>query len=99
MKDTNGPKKQPKKPAAVVAAEALVSAKTAELAAAKEVVRRLEDEYRQAMIDAHTARTEADTALPQCNMVRVNRHSGTDGDPIRVVILRKPWGGGSSAAN
>lgn len=96
-----------KKPSAVVAAEAVASSKAAELAAAKEAVRRLEGEYGQAQAAVRSAQVEADAPFPQCDMVTVRRYTGTDGDVSRVVIVRKTASGrmlvvrrvGDAAAN
>ena len=82
-----------KKPSAVVAAEAVASSKAAELAAAKEAVRRLEGEYGQAQAAVRNAQVEADATFPQCDMVTVRRYTGTDGDVCRMVIVRKTASG------
>lgn len=82
-----------KRPSAVVAAKAVASSKAAELAAAKEAVRRLEGEYGQAQAAVRSAQVEADAQLPQCDMVAVRRYTGTDGDVSRVVIVRKTASG------
>lgn len=78
-----------KKSAAVVAAEQLAEAKSAELKAAQESVRSLEREYAQAVIAAREAQEHADAALPQCDMVNVRRYDRADRDACRVVIVRK----------
>lgn len=79
---------------AVIAAEKAANIKADELAAARELVRRLEGEHLQALVAAHKAREEADADLPQCRLMRVRWRSGyktEDAGP--VVILRKTPGG------
>lgn len=78
-----------KKPAAVVAAEEALHDKAKELASAQGVVQQLEREHAEAVTAVRKAHEEADSALPQCRLVRVRWRSGKEEDMWRVVILRK----------
>ncbi len=83
-----------KKPKTVIEAEAALSAKAAEVAAARDTLKRLEAEHGAAYAAVRQAQTEADAALPQCRMVRVRRwRSGNEEDAGRVVIVRRTPGG------
>ena len=82
-----------KKPKTVIDAEAVLSMKKAEVAAAKEALQRLEVEYGSAIAAVRQAQTDADATLPQCRMVRVRWHSGNEADSASVVILRRTPGG------
>jgi len=77
-----------KKPKAVVSAEAVVAEKVKELAAAQEVVARLEGERIDALAAVRKAQEEADSALPQCRMVIIQWRSGKEQDAGSVVIVR-----------
>lgn len=82
-----------KKHPEVAAAEALVEEKTKALVAAKEAVQVLERERGDAVLALHAAQKSADSALPQCRLVRVSWRSGKAEDAGLVVILRKTPGG------
>lgn len=82
-----------KKSKIVIEAEANLSAKEAELIAAKEALRRIEVEYGAAYAAVRKAQTEADASLPQCNMVRVRHYSGKEEDCGRFAIVRRTPGG------
>lgn len=82
-----------KKPKTVVDAEAVASAKKAELDAARAAVNRLEKEWFQALAAVKAAQTEADALLPQCRLLRVRWRSEAREDIGRVVILRRTPGG------
>lgn len=82
-----------KKPKSVLAAEALVDAKDAEIVAAQAALKQLEMERREAYLAVRAAQAEADAALPQCRMVRVRWRSGGEEELWRVVIVRKTPGG------
>lgn len=81
------------KPAAVAAAEEAVTAKAAELAAANETVQRLEREYWECVAALRQAQTDADAALPQCDLVSVGWRSDKETPAGRMVILRRTPGG------
>jgi hypothetical protein len=78
-----------KKPKTVIDAENALSAKAAEVVAAKETLKRLEAEHGAAYAAVRQAQTDADAALPQCRMVRVRWRSGDEEDAGRVVIVRR----------
>ena len=78
-----------KKPKAVIEAEAALVAKAAEVAAAKETLKRLEAEHGAAYAAIRKAQTDADMVLPQCDMIRVKWRSGVRENMGRVVILRR----------
>jgi hypothetical protein len=80
------PKKQP---TAVELAEELVRVKTEERDAAKAVVARLEADVGAAYAALRAAQIEADSALPQCDLVSTSRNTGKETGRQRVVILRK----------
>ena len=82
-----------KKPKTVIEAEAALSAKAAEVTAAKETLKRLEAEHSAACAAVRQAQTDADANLPQCGMVRVRRYGGKDEDCGRFVIVRRTPGG------
>lgn len=82
-----------KKPKTVIEAEAALSAKAAEVTAAKETLKRLEAEHAAAYAAVRQAQTDADASLPQCDMVRVRRYGGKEEDCGRFVILRRTPGG------
>lgn len=82
-----------KKPAAVAAAEETLHAKAAELAAAKDAVVRLGQEHCACVQALRAAQTEADSDLPQCDLVSVGFRSDKETPVCRVVILRKTPGG------
>jgi hypothetical protein len=82
-----------KKPKIVIEAEAAVSAKAAEVTAAKETLKRLEAEHAAAYAAVRQAQTEADASLPQCRLVRVRRFGGNEEDCGRCVIVRRTPGG------
>lgn len=82
-----------KKPAAVADAEEAVAAKAAELAATKEAVQRLEREHSECVVALRQTQTDADAALPQCDMVSVRWRSDKEEPAGRMVILRKTPGG------
>lgn len=82
-----------KKPAAVAAAEEAVAAKAAELAATKEAVRRLEREHSDCVAALREAQTNADAALPQCDLVLVVWRGDKETPAGRMVILRRTPGG------
>jgi hypothetical protein len=82
-----------KKPKTVIEAEAALSAKAAEAAAARDTLKRLEAEHGAAYAAVRQAQTEADVALPQCRMVLVRWRSGNEEDVGRVVIVRRTPGG------
>lgn len=82
-----------KKPKTVIDAEAALSAKAAEVTAAKEALKRLEAEHSAAYAAVRHAQTEADAALPQCRLVRVRWRSGNQEDMGCVAILRRTPGG------
>lgn len=81
------------KPPAVVAAEKARVAKEAELAAAREVVKRLEKQFGETYAAVRAAWEADASALPQCRVVRVGWRSGTERDERRAAILRKTPGG------
>lgn len=78
-----------KKPDAVAAAKAITEAKRLELEAARENVKRLENELGESLREERVARENADSAMPQCRMVRTSRSSTQEADVCRVVILRQ----------
>jgi hypothetical protein len=78
-----------KKPKTVIAAEAAASAKKAELEAAKEAVKLLEQEWLQALAAVKAAQTEADAGLPQCRLVQIGWRGSKEETVDRVVILRR----------
>jgi hypothetical protein len=82
-----------KKPKAVIEAETALTAKAAEVAAAKDTLKRLEAEHSAAYVAVRQAQTEADESMPQCRMVRVRWRSGTEefGAPY-VIVRRTPSG-------
>lgn len=82
-----------KKPKAVIEAESALVAKAAEVAAAKEALKRLEVERGAAIAAVRHAQTEADAALPQCRLVRVRWRSGNEEDIGRVAVVRRTPGG------
>jgi hypothetical protein len=82
-----------KKSKTVIDAETALSAKTAEVAAAKETLKRLESELGMAYDAVRTAQTEADASMPQCRVVCINRYSGGEEDILRAVIVRRTPGG------
>lgn len=82
-----------KKPKEVIDAEAALSAKAAEVATAKNALKRLEGEYLAAHAAVRQAQTNADAALPQCRVVRVRWRTGVEDDLGRVVIQRRTLGG------
>lgn len=77
----------------VGAAEEAAKRKAEELTAAKEMVRRLEEEHRDAVAAVRKAREDADALLPQCRMVSKAWRDSKEQDIGRVVILRKTPGG------
>jgi len=77
-----------KKPKAVIDAEAVVAEKVKELAAAQEVVARLDSERIDAMTAVRKAQEEVDSDLPQCRMVSIQWRSGKEQDAGSVVIVR-----------
>ena len=77
----------------MVEAEAALSAKAAEVTAAKEALKRLESEHGAAYAAVRQAQTDADAALPQCRMVRVRLSTSNEEDMGRMVILRRTPGG------
>lgn len=82
-----------KKPKTVIAAEAALAAKAAEVSAAKAAIQQLESEYRDAHDAVTAAQTEADAGLPQCRMVSVSRYTGKeDGGASYVIVRRTPAG-------
>jgi hypothetical protein len=95
-----------KKPKTVVVAEAALAAKIAESAAAKEEVRRLDHDLNAAYAAVHQAQTDADAALPQCRMVRVQWRTGVESGmapyvivrrtPTGMLVVRRVGGGGES---
>lgn len=78
-----------KKTKEVTAAEEAANKKAAELAAARETVKRLEREHAESIAAVRKAHEDADALLPQCRMVIVHWRSGQEHDIGRVVILRK----------
>jgi hypothetical protein len=81
-----------KKPKPVIEAEAALSAKAAEVSAAKETLNRLENELSAAHAAVRQAQTEADASMPQCRMVSVNLRTGgiADGGATYVIVRRAP---------
>lgn len=90
---TSKPKAKDRRDAAVIAAEAAVSEKAAELVVARERVRQLEQEYATANEALQQARIAADSHLPRCRLVRINSRSGEEREIGPGVILRKTPGG------
>lgn len=84
-----------KKPQTLIAAEAALAAKIAEVAAAKELLARLESEQKAAYADVCQAQHDADSSRDQCMVVRVQRGWGAhkEDEMFRAVILRKTPGG------
>lgn len=84
-----------KKHATVMAAEAVAEEKARELAVAREMVKRLEQEDSEARIAVREAQLLVDASLPQCRLVQVHWRSGSgkEANAGRVVILRKTPGG------
>lgn len=82
-----------KKHATVMAAEAVAEEKARELAVARELVKRLEQEHSEARIAVREAQLLVDASLPQCRLVQVHWRSGKEANAGRVVILRKTPGG------
>ena len=78
-----------KKPKTVIDAKAALSAKAAEVTAAKDALKRLEAEYGAAHMAVRQAQTDADASLPQCRLVRLRWRSDKDENVARVVILRR----------
>jgi hypothetical protein len=85
-------KAKPTSDAVKLATEA-AAAKEAELNAAREDVKRLEAECREANAAIYRAQVEADAHLPSCRLVSIAWRSGREDDIGRVVILRKTPGG------
>lgn len=81
-----------KKPKTVLDAEAALIAKAAEVAAAKETLKRLEAEHGAAHNAVRDAQTEADASLPQCRMVGVSRDGAETGGAPYVILRRTPGG-------
>lgn len=82
-----------KKPKTVIDAEAALSAKAAEVTAAKEALRRLEAEHGAAHFALIDAQTAADASLPQCRVVCVRRYGGAEeGGALHVILRRTPGG-------
>ena len=82
-----------KKPKTVIDAQAALATKTAEIAVAKDALKRLEQEHLTALLAVRQAQTEADASLPQCRLVRLRWRSNDEKDMGRVVILRRTPGG------
>ena len=78
-----------KKPSTVIAAEASLSAKKAEVTAAEDALHRLKAELAWAYAAVTNAQTEADASLPQCRMVSVSRYDHKEDGGARYVILRR----------
>jgi hypothetical protein len=76
-----------KKPKKVVEAQEFLAVKAEEVKQAKDRLKRLEDEYRDAQFAVRDAQTEADSNLPQCRLI--NKRWSTVEQLGRVVILRK----------
>jgi len=75
--------------------QTLIAAKIAEVAAAKELLARLESEQKAAYADVRQAQHDADFSRDQCMVVRVQRGWGAhkEDEMFRAVILRKTPGG------
>lgn len=83
------PSKNPKTPAAVLAAEAKANEAMATLVAAREALKHAESAFNAASTAIREAREEADSTLPQCRMVRIGWWRGEESTVGRAVIIRK----------
>jgi hypothetical protein len=82
-----------KKHPTVVAAEAAAQVKLGELNAAREAVKRLDEEHSAAVAAVRAAQLAVDASLPRCRVVRVGWRSGKETDDGQVVITRMTPGG------
>jgi hypothetical protein len=85
--------KQPKKSAAVEAAEAALKVKRAELAAARDAIKALETDAQAAYVALREAKIASDAHLPRCNLVSVGWRTGKADPAGELVIVRQTPGG------